>query len=365
MQTRKSKFAWIIALIGLVSPISAQPIDSTGLPGDHFSLEGALALLKRAESPEAFEKLLNSEDTYVNNLDLNEDGDIDYIRVVDHGEEDAHVLVLQAIISKDESQDIAVIEIEKTGESEAILQIIGDEDLFGEEVIVEPFEEESAGKGGPYETWESVRLIVNVWLWPSVRYIYRPGYEIWVSPWRWMHYPTWWRPWRVHTFRWMVGVRPHYHLHFHPVHIHRVSKAHRIYAPRRTTSIIVHKNYNTRLINYRSQRGITNTKRTTIVEGPGGGKTVVQKSQTNKVKRNRDGSATIVKQTDTKIAHKNAKGQKIAGEKKTTKVGHRDSDGTRIGASRTTKKASRNSSGKTLKAKKSTTKAVKKTPRKH
>ena len=53
------------------------------MPGDNFSLEGALELFKQAESPEHFEELLNKEDHQVNNLDLNEDGDIDYIRVID------------------------------------------------------------------------------------------------------------------------------------------------------------------------------------------------------------------------------------------------------------------------------------------
>jgi hypothetical protein len=38
------------------------PADSTGLPGDNFSLEGALELFKKSASPEEFEKLLNTED---------------------------------------------------------------------------------------------------------------------------------------------------------------------------------------------------------------------------------------------------------------------------------------------------------------
>jgi hypothetical protein len=46
--------------------------------------------------------------------------------------------VLQAVVSENEKQDIAVIEIEKTGDTTAVLQIIGDEDIYGEQVIVEP-----------------------------------------------------------------------------------------------------------------------------------------------------------------------------------------------------------------------------------
>src|SRR5687768_17815048 len=49
------------------------------VPGDNFSLEGALELFKQSDSPEEFERLLNSPDSKVNNLDLNGDGYIDYI----------------------------------------------------------------------------------------------------------------------------------------------------------------------------------------------------------------------------------------------------------------------------------------------
>ncbi|MBC7777471.1 MAG: hypothetical protein H7246_18710, partial [Phycisphaerae bacterium] len=104
--------------------------DSTGLPGDNFSLEAAIELFKKSNSPEDFEKRLNSENNDVNNLDLNEDGDIDYIRVVDNTEGDVHALVLQVAVSEKESQDVAVIEIEKQGNENAILQIIGDEELY-------------------------------------------------------------------------------------------------------------------------------------------------------------------------------------------------------------------------------------------
>lgn len=85
----------------------------TGLPGDHFSLQGALDLFKKSSSPEEFEKLLNTESNQVNNLDLNGDGEIDYIRVVDQTEDDVHALILQAVVNDKESQDIAVIEIER------------------------------------------------------------------------------------------------------------------------------------------------------------------------------------------------------------------------------------------------------------
>jgi hypothetical protein len=247
-------------------------VDSTGLPGDNFSLQGALAMFKKAASPEEFEKLINKEDNGVNNLDLNEDGETDYIRVIDKADNDVHAFVLQVAISEKENQDIAVIELEKTGSTEAMIQIIGDEDIYGENVIVEPGDEgnafiemnEEVVTGGPYIDETTRGIIVNVWFWPSVRFIYGPVYRPYVSMWRWHHYPGWWRPWR--PLRW-YAFRPrfyHYHPSFVVVHTHRVVRAHRIYTPVRVSSVTVRTRHSTAVNNYR----VTRTK--TTVTGPRG-----------------------------------------------------------------------------------------------
>ena len=227
--------------------------DSTGLPGDNFSLQGALEMFKKSGSPEEFEKLLNTRDNHVNNLDLNGDGDVDYVRVVGKMDNDVHVFVLQVPVSGDESQDIAAIELEKGGEAHAVLQIVGDEDIYGEQTIVEPDggedEEEDTvspmeGKG-PYapapgfERMSAARIVVNVWPWPIVRFVYAPGYTAWVSPWRWRVYPTWWRPWRPLAWRVFHPFRVRHHAGFAVVHTHRVARAHRVYAPARVTSVTV------------------------------------------------------------------------------------------------------------------------------
>ncbi|MDX2046947.1 MAG: hypothetical protein SFU87_09175 [Chitinophagaceae bacterium] len=296
-------------IIGLAITVTSQAqnepgVDSTGLPGDNFSLQGALQMFQKAASPEEFEKLLNAEDNHVNNLDLNGDGDIDYIRVIDKMDKDIHAFVLQAIVSEKESQDIAVIELEKTGDTTAILQIIGDEDIYGEQVIVEPDgggEEEEAEKEndnenarGPYASfqYEPYRIVVNVWFWPSVRFVYAPVYRPWVSPWRWHYYPGWWRPWR--PLRWHVWhpFRIHYHRPFVVVRTHRVIHAHRVYTPFRTTSVTVRTRHHHTVNNYRvnrtrttvtGPRGNSVTRKTTTVRGPKGGvkvkKTTVRKKR--------------------------------------------------------------------------------------
>ncbi|MBL0110193.1 MAG: hypothetical protein IPP42_04700 [Saprospiraceae bacterium] len=62
--------------------------------------------------------MLNQDDNHVNNLDLNDDGEVDYIRVIDNMDGDAHALVLQVVVSATENQDIAVIEIEKAAKNQ-------------------------------------------------------------------------------------------------------------------------------------------------------------------------------------------------------------------------------------------------------
>ena len=312
--------------------------DSTGLPGDNFSLQGALEMFQKASSPEDFEKLLNSEDNHVNNLDLNGDGDIDYIRVIDKMDKDVHAFVLQVPVSETENQDIAVIELEKTGDATAILQIIGDEDIYGEQVIVEPGEEKEDGTSfnddinnsvayasdtdiygeqliaEPREEEEGTFFtddinngvayrpntdynyhnlrVINVWFWPSVRFVYAPGYVVWHSTWRWRHYPGWWKPWR--PVRWHVfhPFHRHYHNRFAIVHTHRVIHAHRIYTPARVSSVTVRTRHQASLNHYRvtrtkttvtGPRGKKATRTTTTVRGKGG----KVKATKTKVKRHR------------------------------------------------------------------------------
>ncbi|RYY59372.1 MAG: hypothetical protein EOO05_13470 [Chitinophagaceae bacterium] len=278
---------------------SAQDTDSTGLPGDQFSLSAALDLFRKASSPEDFEKLLNTEGNDANNLDLNEDGQTDYVKVIDKKDGDVHVFVLQVAVSETEDQDIAVIEVEKTGESTAVLQIVGDEDIYGEETIVEPSEGESTSflntgsryQHGPSFT-ESDGILVNVWLWPSVRYVYAPAYVVWHSPFRWRAHPVWWKPWRPVSHVVFYPRRGVYRPRYAVVTTRRVVRARAFYRPARVTSVtVVHRNQ-ANVVRYRSNRSVQRTtvtgpnghvkKTTTTVTGPRGNK--VKKT---KVRRNR------------------------------------------------------------------------------
>jgi len=151
--------------------------DSLGMLGDQLDLYGVLDLFKNSDNLEEFEKKLNSEDNEVNNLDLNNDDKIDYIRVIDYQDGNGHAIVLQVPISESESQDVAVIELENTADGQAHLQIVGDEELYGKNYIVEPLEDNNTTV-----TNTNTTVVVNVWTWRPVRYFYGPHYRVWVRP---------------------------------------------------------------------------------------------------------------------------------------------------------------------------------------
>lgn len=218
--------------------------DSTGLAGDNFSLEGALELFKKAKSPEDFERALNSESNSVNNLDLNEDGRTDYIKVKDIGEGQSRVFVMQVDLQENESQDVAVITLEKTGEKSAAIQIKGAEELYGEDKLYEPMEEGvKGGSGGPDAMMETHFIWVNVWYWPCVQFVYAPTYIYWSSPWYWNYYPTWWTPWHVHPWRMHYHACYHYRPHYHRAYEYRNYHGYELYAPRKSTSTSVRNRY--------------------------------------------------------------------------------------------------------------------------
>lgn len=240
---------WMYAVLFGASGFAAiAQNDRLEVPGDHFSLEGALELFKKSQSPEEFERMLNSPDSKVNNLDLDGDGDIDYIRVIDRNEGNVHAFILQAVISANEAQDVAVIELEKLANGKAVLQITGDADIYGMETIIEPTEEVRVNAGT-----STARTVVNVWAWPSVQYVYSPYYTVWVSPWSWGVRPAWWRPWRPVTYYayspWWEPYRPYYSA----CYTHRVVYAPHIYRPYRSTSVIVYNRHRNHIENYQTR----------------------------------------------------------------------------------------------------------------
>ncbi len=103
-----------------------------------LDLKVVAKLFAEAENLEQFENMLNNPDSAFCNLDLNGDGQVDYLRVVETGEGNKRLIVLQAILAKDIFQDVASIYVEKDENEQVSVQVVGDEYVYGENYIIEP-----------------------------------------------------------------------------------------------------------------------------------------------------------------------------------------------------------------------------------
>jgi hypothetical protein len=233
--------------------------DSTGFPGDNFSLAGALEMFKNSKNLPDFEKKLNSKKNKVNNLDLNGDEKTDYIRVRDVSEKSAHAIVLQVLVDDNELQDVAVISIVKTDDKNATIQIIGDEFMYGDSAVFQPMEEtktEQAGFSVSLFKNTSLEAGVNVWYWPPVQYVYSPEYVVYASPVVWNVYPAWYQPWKPYPYGWYRREVAHMHKNYQPVGVFIPSAATMLYFPGRRNSPFVMNRYE----NFYKQNGRPKSK---------------------------------------------------------------------------------------------------------
>lgn len=221
-----------------------------GMPGDNLNLYAVLDIFQKSKTLEEFERAINDKDTNVNNLDLNIDGYVDYIQVVSYRDGDSHSIVLRTAVNRTEYQDVAVIEVNKNRYGKVIIQIIGDEELYGEDYILEP----SAGDNytlnpgylgyersytGNY--WNGVLYVNN---WPIIINLFSPSFVIYISPWRWGYYPSYWRAWSTIYYYNYWDFHRHYYSNdfYRRVGYVRYPLAHSYYYSRRSSSPLVRRN---------------------------------------------------------------------------------------------------------------------------
>lgn len=228
------------------------------LPGDNLNLYAVLKLFQESETLEGFERKLNEEDSEINNLDLNGDDQTDYIRVEDNVEGNLHTISLKVAVSEREDQDVAAFYVEKKDDGEIWIQLVGDEDLYGKDYIIEPnsqsgtvTETPNPGYSGnrevqPANAQQNVTYVSN---WPVIQFIFVPRYVIWRSPWRWHYYPSYWRPWRPRYWHYYYGYHYHWHYYYNghfrrwPSYRNPVWHTHYYGGNFRSRSVIVHTRY--------------------------------------------------------------------------------------------------------------------------
>jgi len=211
----------LLALFGSSTALRAQyqSNESLGLPGDNLNLYAVMKLFQESETLEGFEKNLNDQNSHINNLDLNGDNMVDYIKVIDNVDGDVHTIVLQVAINKRENQDVAVFTVQRFSDGQVRIQLIGDEALYGKDYIIEPnYADANAGQtpnpgymGNNNSNGQNVTIVTTtpyeVAVWPVIRFIYMPNYVSWHSSWYYDYYPSYWNPWHPYYWDYYYGYQ--------------------------------------------------------------------------------------------------------------------------------------------------------------
>jgi hypothetical protein len=246
----------LVATTGISVRVHGQTPDYLGLPGDNLNLFAVMKLFQESQTLEIFERDLNNEDMHINNLDLDQDGRIDYIRVIDNVDGDFHTIVLQDALSPRDIQDVAVFTVHRDRQRRVSIQLTGDEALYGRDYIVEPNYadlEYSETPNPGYTYYNNVNgetVVVNrtttveIAMWPLIRFMFLPTYVVWHSPWYYNYYPSYWRPWRPYYWHYYYGYHynwdHYYYGHYRVYHYHRHPYWHdTYYSQRRSYSPVV------------------------------------------------------------------------------------------------------------------------------
>jgi hypothetical protein len=213
----------VLSMILLSFPVFSQTENDTtslGLPGDNLDLYAVLDLFQKSKTIEDFEKVLNEEKTGINNLDLNLDNKVDFIKVETEQKENDFTFILQVDVTEKETQDVAVILVSKDKDGKVTLQIVGDKDLYGKDYVVEPKTTTTpAVTSNPgYVGTEPVTVnvpssttVVVVESAPIVQYVYSPVYVPYYPPYHYAYYPPYYAAFAVVA----VGVYRHNNYYYH------------------------------------------------------------------------------------------------------------------------------------------------------
>lgn len=180
---------------------------------DNLDLQAVASIFGDSRDLEDFEQRLNDPSLQLSNLDLNGDGYVDYLRVIEVADGNKRIVVVQSVLGQDLFQDVATIEIEKQRSSGKVyVQIVGDPFIYGPNYIYEPY---------------YYRTPVFFDLFWSAHY--RPYY----SPWYWGYYPTYysyWAPVPVYTYHRHVYRHINTRNRYVYTENRRISRANNIYS---------------------------------------------------------------------------------------------------------------------------------------
>lgn len=226
---------------------------------DNLDLRAVASVFGDAENLEDFERRLNDPKLRISNLDLNGDNQVDYLRVVESVEGDAHLILIQAVIGRDLYQDVASIEVERDERNNPRVLVVGDVYMYGQNYIYEP-------------VYYRPPVIFN--------FFWTAGYRPYYSSWYWGYYPsywTYWSPYSVYTYvdHIHVHINHHHHYNYVPVRPHG-HRAHLITRPVRGNAYATlhpNRSFEVRNAGVRNRHELVTTRQTTGVRSTNGTRT--------------------------------------------------------------------------------------------
>ena len=178
---------------------------------DNLDLRAIASLFGDARNLEEFERLLNDPKNQISNLDLNNDNNVDYLRVIESVEENTHLVIVQSVLSRDTFQDVATIEVEKDSNNQVQVQVVGDVYMYGQNYIYEP-------------VYINSPVIYSTF--------WTPIYHPYVSVWYWDYYPTYyytWNPFPIFRYRNNINIFINHNNHYNYVSVRRSTRAYALH----------------------------------------------------------------------------------------------------------------------------------------
>ena len=161
-----------------------------------LDLHAVAAAYSEARSTREFEQLLNSSKYMINNLDLNRDGYVDYLRVIETRKGHYYAYLIQACLAPSVFQDVATLVAERRA-STLYVEVVGDSYLYGYNYVVRP------------------TFVKRPLMWDVYGYA---NYTVWVSPYYYGVWPSYYtRPKTVYITHYQAYVKT-YVTHHHYCH---------------------------------------------------------------------------------------------------------------------------------------------------
>ncbi len=158
----------------------------------YLDLNAVAAAFAESNSVQEFEKILNSSRYMINNLDLNHDGWIDYLRVIETRRGYYHTLLIQACLAPGVFQDVATLIAERRADV-LMVEVVGDAYLYGYNYIVRPV------------------FVKRPPMWDVYG---RPSYNPWSSPYHYSYLPSYYtRPKPIYLNHYQAYVNTYMHNH--------------------------------------------------------------------------------------------------------------------------------------------------------